>query len=89
MCVPLHSLSPSTSKSDATAIEVTNEVIIEVGLVCVSNLHLNYLARANFRINITKVLAHKNVWVLASIFGWDQISRSRNDKLLMCSARAT
>lgn len=36
---------------------------------------LNYPVKANFRIEITKVLAHRNTWVLAGTFGSDQINR--------------
>lgn len=75
---PLYSI-----KTDVATKGVTMGVTIEVWHVCADWSSLNFLAKANFRIEITKVWAHGNAWSPARTFGLDRINQSRTDGSLL------
>lgn len=62
------------------SIVVTIGVTIGVRHVCVDWSSSNYLAEANFKIEVTKVWAYRNSLAPAGALGRDQI----NESLLYC-----
>lgn len=65
----------SAAKTDAAALGVTIAVTTGVRHMCDDQPSSNYPVKANFRIEITKLWSHINVWALAGTFGQDLINR--------------
>lgn len=70
-CVQCIHCTLSATKTDAIAVGITTGVSIRLRHMCAGQPSSNYPPKDNFSIEITKFLAHRNIWAPARAFDWD------------------